>query len=127
MEEFSILKPHDLRKKDDDEKAAAAQAIEQAIMDFAYEILAKAKFNEFLEENKSVLLTEGKQIKKVLRLDREEFENRKIKVTDVCDRITSILHEIEYDSKTVITDFEIELTIWISSLYFREEEDFEDK
>lgn len=127
MEEFSILKPHELRKKDDDEKAAAAQAIEQAIMDFAYEILAKAKFNEFLEENKSVLLTEGKQIKKVLHLDREEFENRKIEVTDVCDRITSILHEIEYDSKTVITDFEIELTIWISSLYFREEEDFEDK
>ena len=125
--QYKITKPHELQERKEEEEAAIAREIKQAITDFAYEILAEAKLNEFLDENRDDLLIEGNNVEKILSLDREEFKNREIEVTDIRDRIISILQEIKYGSKAVITDFKIELTIWISPQYFRDEEEFENK
>jgi len=125
--EFTILKPWDLQKKAKEEEDAKIQAVRQAIIDFTNEILNKAEFNVFLEENKTTFLTEGEKVLKTISFDLNKSKIRGIGITDVCRQIKNLLNENEYCTEINSTESTIRLKVWINPQYFRDIEDVEDK
>jgi hypothetical protein len=125
--EFTILKPCDLQKKAEEEEDAKIQAVRQAIIDFTNEILTKAEFNVFLEENKTTFLTEGEKVLKTISFDLKESKIRGIGITDVCQQIKNLLNENEYCTEINSTESIIRLEVWIDPQYFRDLENVEDK
>lgn len=125
--EFTILKPWDLQKKAKEEEDAKIQEARQAIIDFTNEILTKAEFNVFLEENKTTFLTEGEKVLKTISFDLNESKIRGIGITDVCQQIKNLLNENEYCTEINSTESTIRLEVWINPQYFRDLENVEDK
>jgi hypothetical protein len=124
---LKLINPRDLRKKAEDEETARIKAIKQALMDLTEKVLTKAGFNEFLEEKKSILLEEGKKIKKDIFIDPREFRVIGFEVEDICSQIKELLSDNEYCTDIKATDSQIKLMVWIDPKFFREEENEECK
>lgn len=125
--EFTILKPYDLQKKQQVEEDSRIQAKRQEIIDFTNEILSKAKFNDFLEKNKTTLLAEDERVLTMIPFDLAMSKVRGIGITDVCQQIKTLLDENKYCTTINSTDSAIKLEIWINPQYFRDLENVEDK
>ncbi|MCK5475941.1 MAG: hypothetical protein KAI71_05175 [Candidatus Pacebacteria bacterium] len=124
---FKMLKPYDLEKKEEEEEAVKIQEREKVIEDFTDEILVEEEFNLFLDINRTTLLIEGEKVSKTISFDLDESKTREIGITDICRQIEILLDENEYCAEISPAESTIGLEIWISSQYFREQEDFECK
>ena len=100
-----------LTKKAKEEEDAKIQEARQAIIDFTNEILTKAEFNVFLEENKTTFLTEGEKVLKTISFDLNESKIRGIGITDVCQQIKNLLNENEYCTEINSTESTIRLEV----------------
>lgn len=124
---LKLIKPRDLRKRKEDEETVRVKAIKQAIVDLTERILTEAGFNEFLQENKSILLEEGRKIKKNIFVDPGGYRIIGFEIEDVCNQIKDFLDNNEYCSDINATDSQIKLIVWINPKFFREEESEECK